>query len=97
MLTGNDFDMLELRVEQVEGHIADVIAEVARLRSVPDARLADLEWRMSLLEGAPEPVALLTARLEDVSRQVNTLTVRVESLLADLSALSSGSAPITSA
>lgn len=77
MLTDSDFDELEWRLAKVEGEIADVIAEVARIRSAPDARLADLEWRLSLLEGAPEPAALLAARLETLARQVHEQAVRV--------------------
>ena len=58
-----DFDMLTEQVRQLAQQMQDVIAEVARIRNMPDltARLDDLERRIQLIESAPDETARAAA------------------------------------
>lgn len=64
MYNDMDFDALLDRVRTLEGQVGDLIAEVARLRSVdPMGRLGDLEYRVSNIEASPLAPGGIDARL----------------------------------
>jgi hypothetical protein len=54
-VSDGEFDLAESRIALLEKQVDDLIAEVSRMRNMPNmsARMADLEYRLGLIESSP--------------------------------------------